>query len=177
MNDSSLEIDCGPTDRIRLITAADVTSAYIDGLNDPEVNRFMMIGKGVAQTRDSVIRYVEEQRTRPDAYFFGLFIENVLRGTCRLHNLTTKDADIGIALFDKSVWNQGWGSQLIQKVTNFATVELGCPCIKAGIENENVSSKNTFKKAGYQPAEIIDDAMNGASWELWVYLASASSRR
>ena len=104
-----MKLSCGDNGFIRPINVEDVTSDYIDGLNDPEVNRFLEIGKGPAQTLESATQFILEQHSRTDAYLFGLFVEGLLRGTCRLHEITEFGADIGIAIFDKSIWGEGWG--------------------------------------------------------------------
>ena len=125
----------------------------------------MEIGKGPAQTIESVTTYVQEQRKRSDAYLFGLFIDDTLRGTCRLHNITETGADIGIALFDKTIWGQGWGSRLITEITIIATTSLGCPRIKAGIEPTNLSSIHAFKKADFVFVKESEEISGNASWE------------
>ena len=154
---------------LRCIDESDVTDAYVHGLNDDDVHKYMEIGKGPAQTIESVTAYVREQRVRGDAFLFGFFLHETLRGTCRLHNITATHADIGIALFDKSIWGNGWASRLIAEITEIATINLECSCVNAGIEFANLASKRAFKKAGYVFNRNINQVSDNDLVEVWEF--------
>jgi len=86
---------------------------------------------------------------------FGLFIDDVLRGTSRLHDISSESAYIGIALFDRSIWGQGWATRMIRKIVRFAIGSLGLKKVLAGIEKENIASQGAFNKAGFRPNQLL----------------------
>ena len=136
---------------MRPINAGDVTQAYVDGLNDPEVGRFLTAGRKV-QTLDSVRSYVAMNADDPVAILFGIFVDDLLRGTVRLHKIGDGFAYVGIAIFDKSLWGKGLATRTIKLVSEFAIASLGVTRIDAGrvIAAGNLGSHRAFEKAGYQ---------------------------
>ncbi|MBI3899060.1 MAG: GNAT family N-acetyltransferase [Gammaproteobacteria bacterium] len=143
------------------LTVDDVHAGYIDGLNDPEVNRYMVAVRQKTQTDDTVRAFVRIDELAPDAVLFGIFHKNSARhcGTVRLHhvNLTDRTADIGICVFDKRVWGQAIGAAAIGSVTQWAFDRLGIQSILAGTYVDNVSSWKAFMKAGYVLEKDVAD--------------------
>ena len=122
----------------------------MDGLNDPVVKRYL-IGPGSRhQTMVSVREYVRADWERDDAILFGLFVQDVLRGTVRLHGILDVESVIGIALFDHRVWGQGWAGRAVKMIVRFAFDSLGVTCIKAGLKKENIASRRLFNRSGFQ---------------------------
>src|SRR5262245_35578690 len=83
----SLRLDLGGGDYLRPIAPTDVTQAYVDGLNDPEVHRYMEAPRKQRQTLDSIRSYVAANAADPHAILFGIYCGDTLRGTVRLHDL------------------------------------------------------------------------------------------
>jgi ribosomal-protein-alanine N-acetyltransferase len=162
------EFKLGEDAVLRFLKLQDVTEAYVDGLNDPIVNRYMEIGKGKKQTINMVCDYVLEQERRNDAFLFGLFIWGKLRGTCRIHNISSKDADIGIALFDRSIWGRGWGTKIVSVVSQYTFQIYPCSQLKAGIAIDNVASKKVFENAGFRLSEVYEKMDPRYPGELWI---------
>ena len=54
----ALRLDIRDGAHLRPLLAADVTEAYVDGLNDPEVHRYMEAPRKQRQTLDGVRAYV-----------------------------------------------------------------------------------------------------------------------
>jgi pseudaminic acid synthase len=159
------DMPCLELDRnsfLRPISEGDVTVEYVEGLNRPEVNRFLVAPRRKKQTRESVGEYARVNWEANDAILFGLFVEDKLRGTLRLHDITSESAFIGIVLFEQAIW--GWGSLMISAVTNFAMNDLGLKFVRAGIEWENIASQKAFAKAGFH-ALLELDSDTGQIWE------------
>ena len=147
MDGFSLPISCDAC--LKPLYVNDITSSYVEGLNDPEVNRFLIGPRREKQTFETVAVFVEANEFDPSSILFGLYINNQLSGTCRLHDITNTDAYLGLAIFLKAEWGKGYAAEMIMAVCNFARDYLGINQIKAGIELENHGSRRAFEKAGF----------------------------
>src|SRR4030043_345891 len=79
-------------DRICLcpLKTEDITDEYVNGLNDPEVNKYLVDVRRKVQTRDSVEKYVISNMENPSCILFGIFIKNrqeTFIGTIRVHEI------------------------------------------------------------------------------------------
>jgi [ribosomal protein S5]-alanine N-acetyltransferase len=157
---------------LRPVLSSDVTDTYVNGLNDPSVNRFLGQSRERRQSYETVRSYVEENYRNPDGVLFGLFLDGELRGTVRLHEVHNdkKDAIVGVLIFDKNYWQKGWASRAIAAVVAFATRELGLTIFKAGMVAQNTASRNTFARLGFRHLPEFDwvDPQGNAleSWQL-----------
>ena len=146
---------------LRPLTPEDVTEAYMDGINDPEVNKYLVAVKQEKQSIDTLKSFIESNAQAADAVFFGVWNDQsgALVGTVRLHGIeyTHQTAHIGICLFDKSVWGKGLGSKAISVVTKWCFSNLRLRWIEAGTYQENHGSRNSFMKAGYVVVAEIPD--------------------
>jgi len=150
---------------LRPLSADDVTAGYVEGLNDPEVYRFLVGPSRQRQTIELVRGFVRANEEDLHAILFGLFVDGSLRGTSRLHDICLESAYLGIALFDRSIWGQGWGTRMIRGIVDYAVDSLDVKKVFAGIENENMASQCAFEKAGFQRC---DDHLSSDKSQLWV---------
>tara|TARA_B110001454_G_C12599818_1_gene383955 strand:+ start:175 stop:708 length:534 start_codon:yes stop_codon:yes gene_type:complete len=151
---------------LRPINMHDISQLYIDGLNDPEVHHFLVAAKNKKQDYKSISTYVKKNLDSKDAILFGFFLDNILRGTVRLHDIIDKKSFIGIVIFDKSIWGKKWGRKILLAVNNFAYRELDIKKIKAGVEFDNHKSARLFSSAGY----FIDKSYLGK--DKFIYIKS-----
>jgi RimJ/RimL family protein N-acetyltransferase len=167
-----------PTLRIRLtddaymrpVLSSDITDKYVNGLNDQSVNRFLGQSRERRQSQETISDYIEENQRTPGGVLLGLFIEGDLRGTVRLHEVKEdkKVATVGVLIFDKNYWQQGWASRAIAAVVEFATRELGITIFKAGMVSENTASRNTFARVGFRHQPEFDKTdSQGNALEYW----------
>lgn len=164
----TLHVDGGAT--LRPLEETDVTSAYVDGLNDPRVSRFLVVARREEQTLDSVRAYVSQNWSNPAAVLFGIYIDQSLRGTVRLHEIdyAASSAVIGVALFDAKYWGQGWGSRCIRRVAEFAVQNLQIDRVVAASYRGNAAAIRSFAKAGFvrtPDRDTIDDFDTGITCE------------
>lgn len=136
---------------LRPLRVGEVVDAYVDGLNDPVVRRFVVAARRQRQTRETVEAFVAANHAAADALLFGIFLDGRLRGTLRLHDVdrVRGEAWLGIAVFDTSVWGLGLGRRAITAAADFAFNDLGLDHINAGIEVENIGSRKAFAAAGF----------------------------
>ena len=144
-----IEIEGGA--HMRSVMESDINSIYIDGLNDPEVNKFMTGSREHIQTFITVKNYVKANHESATDLLLGLFISDELRGTFRLHNIdwVRSSGWIGLSIFDKSYWGHGWGKKSISTLTNIGHKTLNLKKIQASVYESNNISRRTFLSAGY----------------------------
>jgi ribosomal-protein-alanine N-acetyltransferase len=138
---------------LRPLNLDDVHPGYVEGLNDPEVNRYLDGVKRSTQTTQSVINFVKDNCSSSNSILWGIWREgsNFHCGTVRLHGIDTHHgvALIGVCLFDKAAWGNRIGSKAIAAVTEWALDYLKLRWIEAGAYDENSSSQKAFLGAGY----------------------------
>jgi RimJ/RimL family protein N-acetyltransferase len=133
------------------IAPRDVTDGYVAGLNLPAVHRYLVAPRARRQTRASVEAFVADNVVDPRALLFGFYLHGTLCGTSRLHDIERGgSAYIGIALFDPSVWGQGWGTTILRAVSLFAIERFALASTRVHIEHGNVASESIAMLAGYQ---------------------------
>jgi len=159
----------GDHDYMRSLRVEDVTSAYVNGLNNPDVNRHLVGPKKQHQTMDVVREYVRSNWVAKDSILFGLFIDGILAGTSRLHDATSDCAYIGIALFNKDIWGRGWGSRVIENIARYAIADLNISCVRAGIDSTNAASLRVFSKAGFHHLSEMDESGGNSLTQKWEF--------
>ena len=146
--------------KLRPLVADDVSKDYVAGLNNPEVNQYMEVRKQ-RQTLSSVVQFVEENLNATDSILWGIWTlePDRLVGSVRLHNIDdeTNSCDIGVCVFDRSVWGKGVASRAIREVCNWGYECLDLQTVVAGIEPENLGSWKAFTKVGFVSPEGIED--------------------
>ena len=139
---------------LRPLKLEEVHPGYVSGLNDPEVNRYLVGVKRITQTEQTVTEFVLHNQQADNAVLFGIWLNGVQHhcGTIRLHGIETnhKTAHIGICLFDKSVWRKKLGYKAAETVTRWAFASLKLRWVEAGAYSENIASQKTFLAAGYE---------------------------
>lgn len=137
---------------LRPLVESDVTKTYVDGLNDPVVNRYLVGSRRQRQTPESVRTYVRANDASETDLLLGIFIDEALRGTVRLHNIDrqTAAAQVGILLFDPRYWRQGWATRAIHAALTFASEALSISTFRAGMRADNLASRKTFAGLGFQ---------------------------
>lgn len=145
---------------LRPLTIGDITDEYINGLNDPEVNKYLVNVRLQVQTRESVKMFIISNIENPASILFGIFIKEIEQpfiGTLRVSEIDFFHyiASIGICLFTKRSWKRGYAQQALNLVKDylFNTVELRF--LEAGVYAENLSSINVFTKAGFYESYIV----------------------
>lgn len=146
-----LEFDGGYVGPLR---PEDVHPAYIAGLNDTEVNRYLVGVKYTTQTQENVVDFVKSNIDSASSVLFGIWEGKNPRhcGTIRLHGIENfhRTAHIGVCLFDKSAWGKHLGLKAITCVTQWSFETLKLRWVEAGIYDGNIASQKTFVTAGYQ---------------------------
>jgi RimJ/RimL family protein N-acetyltransferase len=145
---------------VRPLLVSDIHDGYVDGLNSPNVNKYLDGVKHMHQTHQSVLDFVVANNQSISSVLWGIWVEGSEKfcGTVRLHGIELKHftAHIGICLFDQSVWGKGLGKKAISIVTKWALNDLNLRWVEAGAYQENIASQRAFLSAGYSWKFDID---------------------
>lgn len=146
---------------LRPVQEEDVTDDYVSGLNDPSVNEYLVSVKLVRQTPESVKAFVAANRDDPNGVLFGIFLFPMgqMIGTVRLHSLEPvhRTATIGVCIFLRQYWGQGYSAEAIAAVSDWALQHLSVRYLEASCYKANPASLRAFLKAGFQVAARFED--------------------
>lgn len=148
-------------DRIYLTRLApdDVTQTYADWLADDEVVRYLEC-RGSRYTVADLQAYVRAVSSDPRSLLFairtkdGRHIGNIKIGGIEQ---THRFADIGLLIGDRKAWGNGFGSEAIRLVADYAFEVLGLHKVIAGIYAGNRASLKAFEKAGFRVAGVLKE--------------------
>lgn len=146
---------------LRQLFPSDVHSTYVDGLNDIEVNKYLVSVRQNHQIFKGVTEFVQSDLSSKNSILFGIWADGMTEhcGTIRLHGIEDvhKTAHIGICLFDKTVWGNKIGVKSLTVVTQWVFETLKIRWVEAGIYAENIASEKAFLSAGYKWIYDIPD--------------------
>lgn len=142
---------------LRPLCTEDINDEYINGLNDTVVNKYLVNVRLKTQTRETVEEYVRSNFDNPSSILFGIFTKKDpvdFIGTVRVSGIDYFHyyASIGVCLFAKRAWKQGYAIQAISIVKNYLFKSLGLHYLEAGFYAENRNSINLFRRAGFSEA-------------------------
>ncbi len=137
---------------LRPIQTADVTEAYCRWMNDQEVTQYLEC-RFVQHTRASLEDYVTQITRNPDYLFLAIILKAGDRhiGNIKLGpiNWAHRTADLGFLIGEKSAWGQGYATEAIRLVTEYAFRELGLHKVTAGCYATNIGSAKALRKAQF----------------------------
>ena len=138
---------------LRAVNADDLNTAYLGWLNDPEVNRYLET-RFLPQTIEALQAYWQAHRDDPASPWFaiclasdGRHIGNIKLGPIQwLH----RRADLSLFIGDRTCWGQGYATDAIAQVRDWAFRELDLQKLNAGIYAGNIGSRRAFEKCGFE---------------------------
>ena len=138
---------------LRALEPRDINATYLSWLNDPAVNRFLET-RFLPQSLESLQAYWHSHRDDPSSPWFaiclaseGRHIGNIKLGP--IHWLHRR-ADLSIFIGDCACWGQGYASEAIAMVCDWAFGELDLHKLNAGIYAGNFGSRRAFEKCGFE---------------------------
>ncbi len=153
VNKSTLSLE---TKRVYLrpVREGDITDEYVEGLNDPEINKFLVNVRLQKQTKKTVAEFILHNLQSPHDLLLGVFIKegNVFVGTIRIGDISNFHCfcTIGICFFSKEYWGKGYASEATGKTCDYIFEKLKLHYIEAGVYEDNYASMKLFKRAGFK---------------------------
>ncbi|MGA4515817.1 GNAT family N-acetyltransferase [Solibacillus silvestris] len=84
-----------------------------------------------------------------DMIRLGIEYKNRLIGYADLAEFKNNSAEIGIAIGDSTVWNNGIGTQMIKKLLNYANEQFGVTTFYGKTNETNHRSRKMMEKVGF----------------------------
>lgn len=138
---------------LRPLTLDDVTPAYVDWLNDPDVNRYLET-RHQTQTLETVGAFVAAVTSRADTHIFAMGLDDGERhiGNIKVGPIKPNHALADVSLFigEKDCWGRGYAAEAITLVSRFAFDAMPVVKLSASFYAANVASIGAFLKAGYR---------------------------
>lgn len=137
---------------LRKLGVPDVTDAYEQWMNDSEVTRYLE-SRFARHSKESIEEYVRRLDDDPENLLLaivvtetGQHIGNLKLGPVNQHH---NHADLGILIGEKSSWGNGYATEAISLVTEYAFEKLQLHKVTAGCYDVNDGSRRAFAKAGF----------------------------
>ena len=142
-------VSCGQI-LLEPMVAAQVTSAYVDWLNDAEVNAYLEV-RHHRQTIDGAMAYVAARIAEPHTCLFAAHENGRFIGTVKLDSFRPYHgtAMVAFMLGEKSVWGRGLGSQMVMAACHFGFQRIGLRKINAGCYGRNIASHKLLAKCEF----------------------------
>ncbi len=138
---------------LREMVESDISERFIVWLSDSEVNEFLEVRHNPPNLKTQK-QYVKECRLALSKLYLGIFQQNgALIGSVTLNSHDTS-VEIGLMIGDKSLQGQGFGTEVVKIVSNWAR-EQGFAEITAGYLQENKRSARLFESLGFQIVCVI----------------------
>ncbi len=136
----------------------DVSEKYAQWLNDIDINRFLE-SRFSANSIETIRDFVQRMEMSNDSVLTGIFTINDHNhiGNIKLGgiNWVHRYGDIGLLIGEKEYWGQGYGSEAIKLIADYAFNCLNLHKVWAGCYVNNVGSVNAFRKAGFYEEACI----------------------
>ncbi|MGG4342011.1 GNAT family N-acetyltransferase [Paenibacillus lautus] len=138
-------------------------------LTDPEVSSTLPSGTGVPLTPATVKKRTQKyaEGDQSGAYFTVLNLDGKLLGNAQLFKIDpwARKAEFGIWIGDKSVWGQGYGTEVTQVLVQFAFERLNLHKVYLTVDATNAGAIRCYEKAGFQRDGILrDEAYKNGSY-------------
>lgn len=147
--------------QLKPLAVDDITSAYIDWLNDAEIMQHTEQQFRTTTLKDAS-DYVALMAQSKTDLFYGLFYEGTHIGSTKLGKINPnhKTADLSYIIGDKSFWGKGIASNMINHMVSLAFERLQLEKIVAGVYATNLASirvleKNRFLYEGKQRDQFV----------------------
>jgi len=138
---------------LRPFEVKDITSDYINWLNDEEVNRYLE-SRFTVQTKESVTAYVKSFENNKNKMLFGIFDS---QNHLHIGNISFSEINwshlygvIGLAIGRKEYWGKGFGREALQLIVDYGFNELKLHRLEAGAYSDNKNSIRIFEKLGFK---------------------------
>ena len=136
---------------------------FVEWLNDPQVRRFLLMSLPLSQAaeeqwfEDMLKRPVEEQ---PLAIEIRAGDGWRLVGNCSFMeiNQIARSAEVGLFIGDKSCWNQGYGTEVMQLLLKIGFETLNLNRVFLRVFAGNLGGIRAYQKAGFVQEAVLRQA-------------------
>ena len=133
---------------------------FVEWLNDPQVRRFLLMSMPLSQVAEQ--QWFENMLKRPpEEQPLGIEIQDGdgwrLVGNCGFFEIDSRSrsAEVGIFIGDKSCWNQGYGTEVMQLLLQLGFGTLNLNRIFLRVDAENLGGIRAYQKAGFVQEALL----------------------
>jgi RimJ/RimL family protein N-acetyltransferase len=138
------------------VSAEHVTEAYVNWINDSEVNRYLETRGGY--TLELLKTYVDEQYEK-EIYFWAIHLKDSKKhiGNIKIDPIDSKtnSGEYGILMGDKMNWGKGYAKEASLTIINFCFENIKLDKITLGVIEDNINAVSLYKKIGFKVDAII----------------------
>jgi diamine N-acetyltransferase len=127
---------------------------FVEWVNDPEVRRFLAWHLPISQTTEE--QWFESMLKRPpEEQSLAIEIRDGegwrLVGNCGFFDFDwrARKAEVGLFIGDKSCWNKGYGTEVMQLLVRHGFGTLNLNRIYLHVDAENLGGIRAYEKAGF----------------------------
>jgi len=136
---------------LRILTSEDVSDAYVRWMNDYEIVQYTE-QRFYKHTAEDVKKFVSEKLASNTDFLFGMYYDDTHVGNIKLGpiDIFHGAADVSFIIGDKRFWGKGLAVKAIQRVIQFAFIDLKLKRLAAGYYIVNTGSKKVLEKCGFK---------------------------
>jgi len=141
---------------LKKISKKNITSDYIDWMNDYEVVRFTE-QKYYKHTQKKIENFLKKKNKDKLSLIYGIFFNDLLIGTIKIGSINQihKTADISYIIGNKNFWNKGIGSFVVRKICLIAFKKIKLKKLIAGTYSIAIGSQKVLIKNGFKLEGIL----------------------
>ena len=145
--------------RLRRNERSDIPK-FVEWLNDPEVRRYLLVDLPISQANEE--QWFENMLKLPaNEQPFGIEIREIepaggeehwrLIGNCSFMdiNWAVRSAEVGLFIGEKSCWNKGYGTDVMQTLLDLGFGTLNLNRIFLRVDEANKGGISAYEKAGF----------------------------
>lgn len=106
---------------------------------------------------EEIRQWLNRAPDRGDLIYFGV-VDNTVIGTVSIYKIEERSAEAGRIVVAEDQRGNGYGVQMLRLAQKKAK-ELELNMLYAFIKKDNLASINTFKKAGYECEDDLEDRL------------------
>lgn len=142
-----------PRLELKTLDATNMSPHYLSWLQDTEVTQHLEIRHAPPLSSEALLASVDKVNADPYSLLLGIFLKDADKhiGNIKIGpiNAAHKRADIGFLIGEKSCWGQGYASEAIVALAEYAVAGLGLEKLTAGCYEQNIGSAKVLIKAGF----------------------------
>ena len=150
--DSPVEIESARL-VLRTMETADAKPHYAQWMNDPDIVHYTE-SRFTTHSIDGIRDYIAAMRRDPDSLLLAMETETDRRhiGNIKIGPVDWyhQSGDIGLLIGEADCWGQGYASEAIAALADYAFAALGLEKLTAGVYAPNIGCIRAFERAGFK---------------------------
>lgn len=142
-----------PRLELKTLDASNMSPRYLSWLQDAEVTQYLEIRHAPPLSSEVLLASVDKMNADPRNLLLGIFLKDAHKhiGNIKIGpiNAAHKRADIGFLIGEKNCWGQGYASEAIVALAEYAVTGLDLEKLTAGCYEQNMGSAKALVKAGF----------------------------